>query len=80
MNICFVFIRVKDGFTNNVLSELNQLPGVQEAYSVWTPLHFDIIAMLKADNLDTITEILVPKIREINGVDSTDIAIPHKQP
>jgi len=80
MKICFVFLRVKDGFTNNVLCDLNELPEVQEAYIVWTPLHFDIIAKLKADDIDTITEILVPKIREINGVDLTTIAIPHNQP
>ncbi|MFX0023524.1 MAG: Lrp/AsnC ligand binding domain-containing protein [Candidatus Hermodarchaeota archaeon] len=82
MKICFVFLRVKDGFIESVLKEIKEFPGVQEAYNVWTSLHFDIIAKLHADDIDTMTQNLVPKIRKINGVeeDSTSIAIPVNQP
>jgi len=82
MKICFVLLRVKDGFAESVLSEINELSWVQEAYVVWTPLHFDIIAKLHADDINTITQILVPKICEINGVEenSSNIAVPLNQP
>jgi len=53
----------------SVLSELGELPNVEELYEVTG--EFDIVSILSAEDVEELRDILVNRIMKIKGVRST---------
>jgi len=69
MSTAFVLINAEIGSEDEVLNELKNVEGVEEAYSTYGV--YDIIAKIKADNMDKLKDILTWKVRKLNNVRST---------
>ena len=69
MPAAFVVINVEMGSEEEVLDELKKLEGVKEAYLVYGV--YDIIAKVKADNMEKLKDTVTWKVRKINKVRST---------
>ena len=65
----FVLIETTVGKTKEVVSTLGSLKGVQSVNTVTGP--YDIIAILEAENLNDIGEIVTGKIHPIAGISRT---------
>jgi len=65
----FVLINCLPGKTKEVIHKLQQIPNVEYAEMVLGP--YDIIAILQANEIETIAVIVDEKIRTIEGVDET---------
>ena len=62
----FVFITTATTKTSEVILALRKLEGVKSADSVTGP--YDIIAVVEAENLDTIGVLITDKIHPIAGI------------
>ena len=69
MPVAFVLINTAIGSEREVLKALNDVEGVEEAYTVFG-VH-DMIAKIKADSLDKLKEIITWRIRRLDKVRST---------
>jgi DNA-binding Lrp family transcriptional regulator len=69
MSTAFVLINAEIGSEDEVLNELKNVEGVEEAYCTYGV--YDIIAKIKADNMDKLKDILTWKVRKLNNVRST---------
>jgi DNA-binding Lrp family transcriptional regulator len=65
----FVLINCLPGKTKEVIYKLQQIPNVEYAEMVLGP--YDIIAIVQANEIETIAVIVDEKIRTIEGVDET---------
>lgn len=65
----FVLINCLPGKTKEVIHKLQQIPNVEYAEMVLGP--YDIIAIVQANEIETIAVIVDEKIRTIEGVDET---------
>ena len=65
----FVLIETAVGKTKEVVSTLGSLKGVQSVDTVTGP--YDIIAIIEAENLNDIGEIVTGKIHPIAGISRT---------
>jgi DNA-binding Lrp family transcriptional regulator len=65
----FVLINCLPGKTKEVIHKLQQIPNVEYAEMVLGP--YDIIAIIQANEIETIAVIVDEKIRTIEGVDET---------
>jgi|YelNatPaOPRAMG01_1025707.scaffolds.fasta_scaffold00040_103 DNA-binding Lrp family transcriptional regulator len=65
----FVLINCLPGKTKEVIHKLQQIPNVEYAEMVLGP--YDIIAIIQANEIETIAVIVDEKIRTIDGVDET---------
>jgi DNA-binding Lrp family transcriptional regulator len=52
-----------------VAENLRRLDGVKEAYA--SVGSFDVVAMLEAEDLTALRELMIPKIRKVDSVKST---------
>ncbi|HIE14995.1 TPA: Lrp/AsnC family transcriptional regulator [Candidatus Bathyarchaeota archaeon] len=69
MPIAFVLINTEIGSEGEVLKSLRNIPGVEEAYSVYGV--YDIIAKVKAESMDKLKDIVTWRIRRLEKVRST---------
>ena len=65
----YVLINVESGSEDNVLKELKKMNNVEEAYVSYGV--YDLIARVKADNMEELKTSISHKIRAIDQVRST---------
>ena len=65
----FVLIETAVGRTKEVVNILSNLKGIKSVNTVTGP--YDIIAMIEADNLNDIGDLITGKIHEIDGISRT---------
>lgn len=65
----FVLIETAVGKTKEVVSTLQKLDGVKSVDTVTGP--YDVIAVLEADSLNAIGELVTEKIHPIQGISRT---------
>ena len=69
----FVLITVAIGKVKKVLDEINKIKNVKFAHVVTGA--YDIIAFVEAEDLPSLTEVVVKNIHKIKGVVDTNTAI-----
>jgi DNA-binding Lrp family transcriptional regulator len=70
MIVGYVLITTKPGQERKVLSEINTLDRVDEAYALFG--EYDIIAKLMAKDYNDLSRIVISSIRSISGVLDTE--------
>jgi len=65
----FVLLNTEIGSEDNVLQTLQSLPGVDEAFLVYGV--YDLIANIYSDDMDTLKNVIMTKIRQLDRVRST---------
>ena len=65
----FVLIETAVGKNKEVVTDIRQIKGVQSVDSVTGP--YDVIAILEAENLNDIGELVTEKIHPISGISRT---------
>jgi DNA-binding Lrp family transcriptional regulator len=65
----YVLIDCEQGFEEETIKELKQLPEIVEVYQ--TLGAYDLIAKVSADTFDKLTEIITWRIRRIDRIRST---------
>ena len=66
-------MKVKAGFVESVVEELNNIDEVKETYSVTGGI--DIITKIEGKDVETIAKTILAKIHKIEGVDRTQTHI-----
>jgi len=69
MTMAFVLINAEIGAEEEVVKELMKVEGVEEAYIVYGV--YDVIAKVKAENLEKLKETITWRIRRLDKVRST---------
>lgn len=70
-SIAFVMLNIKAGKIQEIMKEIKKIPEVKEAYAITGAK--DIIIRLESDeDLEKIAKIVVTKIHEIRGVESSE--------
>lgn len=69
MPIAFVLMNTDMGSEGEVLEELKDVEGIEEAHAVYGV--YDVIAKIKADSMGDLNEMITSKIRRLNKVRST---------
>jgi len=69
MAVGYILITTKPSQEMNVYNILKELPEVEEVHPLFG--EYDIIAKLRGENADTIGQMVVEKIREIDGIVET---------
>jgi len=69
MPIAFVLINTDMGSEGEVLEELKNVKGIEEAHAVYGV--YDVIAKIKADSMGDLNEMVTSKIRRLSKVRST---------
>ncbi len=69
MPIAFILINTEIGSESDVLKSLEDVEGIEEAYSVYGV--YDIIVKIKAESMDKLKDIVTWRIRRLNKVRST---------
>jgi len=69
MPVAFVLINAEIGSEEEVLNSLKSVEGVEEAYIVYGV--YDIVAKIKADNMDKLKDVVTWHIRRLNKVRSS---------
>ncbi len=69
MKTCFVLIKNKPGMEYSILRKLENIIEINEIYPIFG--EYDFLVKIKVENFDSIGEILVKKIRIIDGVTDT---------
>jgi DNA-binding Lrp family transcriptional regulator len=65
----FVLINVESGSEDEVLKELKNIAGVEEAYFSYGV--YDLISKIKADTMEQLKDMVTRKIRALSSVRST---------
>ncbi len=69
----FVLIGMEAGHSRNLVTSLNGQPGVETVDRVTGP--YDVIAVLEAENINTISEIVATEIHSLSGVVRTTTCV-----
>ena len=69
----YVMINTRVGKAKDVLEELGKISGCKSACTVTG--RFDIIVLLEAEDLKTLTSTILEKIHKIEGIERTETAI-----
>lgn len=69
MPMAFVLINTEMGSENEILDSLQKIGNVKEAYVVYGV--YDVIALVEADTMDQLKDIITWKIRRLNKIRST---------
>ncbi|RLG58352.1 Lrp/AsnC family transcriptional regulator [Candidatus Geothermarchaeota archaeon] len=69
MTLAFVLINTELGAEDEIKKKLLEIPEVEEAHAVYGV--YDIIAKVRAENLEKIKEVITWKIRRMDKVRST---------
>jgi DNA-binding Lrp family transcriptional regulator len=65
----FVFINTEPGKEKEILQRLREAEGVREVYMVYGV--YDIVAVVEADTVESVKEVILASIRRIEGVRTT---------
>ncbi len=68
-----ILLNVVPARVNEVAEKLVSIPGVSEAYSVGG--RFDIVAMVRARDIDGISEVVTRQLLQIDGITSSETLI-----
>ena len=68
MPTAFVLLNTEIGAEAEVVRELKKLQGIESAFNLWGV--YDVIASVKADSMDGLSEIINRKIERIDKVHS----------
>ena len=69
MPLAFVLVNAEVGSEDAVVQELRKVANVKESYAVYGV--YDIVAMVEAESMDKLKEIITWKIRRLEKVRST---------
>ena len=69
----YILIDVSGSHTKSAIKTMTRMPGVKEAKMVTGV--YDIIALVEADDFNTLSEIIISNIRSIDGVTKTMTSI-----
>ena len=69
MAIGFVLMHVSPLHEHEVFNKISQLQGIKEVHPLFG--EYDLIAKIEAEDYDSIGEIIVNKIRTIDGITDT---------
>jgi DNA-binding Lrp family transcriptional regulator len=69
MPMAFVLINTEMGSETEVMDALQKMSNVKEAYVVYGV--YDVVALVEADTMDQLKDIVTWKIRRLNKVRST---------
>ena len=78
MPTAFVLINTEIGSESDVLKDLKKVEGVENASAVYGV--YDIVAMVKAETMDKLKEIVTWRIRRLDKVRSTLTMIVVEEP
>ena len=73
LTLCFVLMKIKAGFVESVIDEMNKIPEVLETYGVTGGI--DVITKVEGKDVETIAKTILAKIHKIEGVDRTQTHI-----
>ncbi|MDA4115302.1 MAG: Lrp/AsnC family transcriptional regulator [Thaumarchaeota archaeon] len=76
--LAFVMMNVKVGTDKDVVNRLRGLKGVREVYEVYAV--YDIIAIVEAETMAELNNIVNTEVRKIESVTSTNTIIAEKYP
>ena len=68
MPVAWVLLNTEIGAENQVLNALKKIEGVEEAHTLWGV--YDIIANIKADNMEKLKFIITKRIEKIGKINS----------
>lgn len=68
MPTAYILLNTEIGAGTEVVQELKKVEGVESAFSLWGV--YDVIASVKADSMDILTDIINRKIERIDKVHS----------
>ena len=66
---CFIFIRAKAGFVENIIKRLKHMQEVKEVWAVTG--NIDIITLVEGKDITTVSKIILSKIHQLDGVERT---------
>jgi len=78
MPTAYILLNTEIGAENQVLKALKKIDGVKEAHNLWGV--YDIIANVKADNMEKLKYILTKKIEKIGKINSKITMIISEKP
>jgi DNA-binding Lrp family transcriptional regulator len=76
--LAFIMMNVKVGTDREVVGQLRRLEGVKEVYEVYAV--YDILAIVEAETMAELNDLVNSKIRKIENVTSTNTIIGEKIP
>ena len=68
MPTAYLLLNTEIGAENQVLKALKKIEGVEEAHNLWGV--YDIIANVKADNMEKLKSIITKRVEEIGKINS----------
>jgi DNA-binding Lrp family transcriptional regulator len=74
--LAFVMINVKVGTDRDTVSKLRTLKGIREVHEVYAV--YDIVAIIEAETMAELNELVNSEIRKIESVTSTNTIIAEK--
>jgi DNA-binding Lrp family transcriptional regulator len=74
--LAFIMMNVKVGTDKEVVGRLRMLKGVKEVYEVYAV--YDIVAIVEAETMGGLNELVNTEIRKIDSVTSTNTIIAEK--
>jgi DNA-binding Lrp family transcriptional regulator len=69
VSVAFICLTTKPDFMVDVLNELMNIKGVEEAYMVYGV--YDIIAKVRSDSMTLLKDLITNKIRRIKKIQTT---------
>ena len=76
--IAYVLINTEVGCTSEILEVVKTIPNIIETHSVYG--EYDIVAKLKTESLNALSQTISGKIRRLNNVNSTLTLIAIEEP
>ncbi len=76
--LAFIMMNVKVGTDREVVSQLRALKGVREVYEVYAV--YDIVAIVEAETMAELNDLVNSEIRKIENVTSTNTIIAERFP
>ena len=76
--LAFVLMNVKVGTDRESVAQLKTLKGVKEVYEVYAV--YDIVALVEAETMRDLNEIVNTELRKITSVTSTNTMIAERYP
>lgn len=78
MTTAYILLNTEIGAENQVLEELRKIEGIDEAHNLWGV--YDIIANVRADNMDKLKNIITKRIEKIGRINSKLTMIVSEKP
>ena len=68
MTTAYILLNTEIGANKQVLKELRDIEGIEEAYNLWGV--YDILANVKAENIEKLKHIITNRIEKIGQINS----------